>query len=200
MQYDPEERHWRERGFHRPELVLTRLTKVGIPKRYLEADLEQFPAMNESFEQEASYYIHGPVGRGKTHLLCAMVKERALSRWDKRGCLFITADDLFENIKSGFKGQNEAAVDSAVTYYKEMPILAIDDLGMERITDWTLGTIAGILNHRYNEMLITYIASNLDLEHLANNLSERIAHRLQHMCQVIKAEGQDRRLTRKETK
>jgi len=179
---------------------------VRIPKRYITADLlNDFPHLD--FGQECSYYFSGGPGTGKTHAICAMVRERALSRFDRRECLFITVDDMLSELRSRYdksgrvvisdgEQEEEARADAYTTRLKEIDVLALDDLGAERSTEWALGELYSIINHRYNELKITYISSNLDLGLLSGGFHQRIASRIAQMCEIINLTGVDRRLRR----
>jgi len=195
---------WRQRRepTEQDRIILQR--NARIPKRYLWADLlTDSPEIG--FEQESSYYLYGPSGVGKTHILCAMVRERALSRFDRRDCLFVSVDDLLSELKSRYNNtgrmlisqeeySEESRADAYTTQLKEAEILALDDLGAERATEWAIGELYSIINHRYNEMKITYISSNLDLQQLSDMGYQRIASRIGHMCEVISVSGKNRRI------
>jgi DNA replication protein DnaC/primosomal protein DnaI len=180
-----------------------RLADIGIPKRYIGADmLRDLPDL--SFTEGSSYYLHGPSGSGKTHALCAMVRERALSRFDRRECLFTTVDEMLSEIRAGYdrppkrttySEDEESQVDCYVTRLKEVEVLALDDLGAERSTEWALGELYSVVNHRYNELKLTYISSNLDLGELSTSFHQRIASRIAGMCEVVHLIGKDRRMS-----
>lgn len=196
------EKDFRERSKIAPVMEESLLALAGIPKRYRSADLADYPEFSLAFKQETSYYIQGPVGSGKTHMLAAMAKERVLSRWGQRKVLFTTAYKMLDNIKAGFQkpdlrsldDEEESRIDSWVTRYEEVPILAIDDFGMDQVTDWRLGTMFSIINHRYNEMMVTYLSSNMSLAVLAEKFDERIASRIYQMCNIIELKKKDWRV------
>jgi DNA replication protein DnaC len=194
---------WRTRvNFGSPELTFSTCNRIlknqGIPKRYLDADLAiDFPKFSETFAPDKSYYLYGKTGCGKTRMLCAMLKERSLARRNGiKTCLFISVSDMLRQIKSAFDAdpdEAESNVDSLVTQMQEVDILALDDIGAEKITDWTLGEIYAVINHRYNEMLVTYIASNYTIKELGTELSDRIASRIIGMGDIIFVGKKDKR-------
>lgn len=169
-----------------------------MPKRYLNAVLDRdFPEQAKTFSLESSYYIHGPIGTGKTHLLCSMLREHI----GNCSCRYIDVGTMLELIKGSYNSprivmdedEEESKQDNALSYFQDIPVLALDDLGSERLTDWSLSTIKSLLNHRYNEMLITLITSNLSLDELSKELDVRVSSRLAQMCKIIQLTGQDRR-------
>ena len=199
---------WREPYSNSPKMQETLMLQARIPKRYQGADLVlDFPSTAESFDPEGSYFIHGPVGSGKTHLLCAMVKAIIFSRWYRREVVFVTARNMLASIQRGFSKKpglnpwhsdidedyDEAMADCLETHYAEAELLALDDLGTEHVTDWAEGTLREILNHRYNELLPTYITSTHSLETLAEKSSQQLASRIEGEYHIIKVTGTDRR-------
>lgn len=172
------------------------LERIGIQARYRDKDLTiHFADLPFTFEPDDSYFITGPVGSGKTSLMAAMIRERALSLWDERECIFTSAEELLDQIRESY----ETKRDSELTYtvmmerYKKIEILAIDDLGTDRPTEWAVGKLYQIINHRYGDMLPTYFTSNLGYEDITPNLSDRLVSRIRHMCQLVVLDGSDRR-------
>lgn len=163
------------------DLVHKVLKTRGIPKRYWEAAFDDRDSKDLSLDR----YFYGPVGSGKTWQLCSFVRAHST----KESCLFITIDDLLENIKSGFSytftnEEGEQVSNLFISKYKEVDVLAIDDLGSGLVTDWTKNIVYQVINHRYNNMLRTYISSNFSLDQLSQVFDERVSSRLAQMCQV----------------
>ena len=183
------------------------LRSTGIPERYIEVDLDKdFPKTAKSFTEAGpgeSYYICGPeLGNGKTHLLCAMLKDRKLGRLTAdKDCLFYPTEKLLQALredlnkpKQKFEYEDDVPDKTLIARLEECAVLAIDDLGSERITDWTRVTLYMIINSRYNAMLPLYVTSNYNLKELADNFDPRIASRLKQMCTTIKLIGKDKRV------
>lgn len=78
--------------------------------------------------------------------------------------------------------------------YLDTPLLVLDDLGAEKTTPWALQSLYVILNKRGSELRQTIITSNLSLDEMSNELSDRIASRIKGMCKVVVMKGKDRRL------
>ena len=74
-------------------------------------------------------------------------------------------------------------------------LLFIDDIGAEKMTEWVAETFYLILNYRYNEMLPTIFTSNLSPSELAERIGDRIVSRIIGSSDVIKLDGEDRRLS-----
>jgi DNA replication protein DnaC len=102
--------------------------------------------------------------------------------------------ELLLKLRGTFKNSSESDESEIIKTYSEAKILYLDDLGVEKVSDWALQTIYLIIDRRYSEMLRTIISSNLSLDQLADRLDDRIASRIAGMCEVIKMTGKDRRL------
>jgi len=176
------------------------MSERGVPRRYLDSKLTDFPDLHHEYGDlmEKSFFVHGPVGSGKTHLLCALLRETSYGTSSR----FLTSEELLYLIKDGYsqppvprwqRDEDESRSDNIISYLCDLDILALDDFGMERITEWSMSMISYIINSRYNEMRRTYISSNMDLNGLAECFNQRVASRIYQMCEVICLVGDDKR-------
>lgn len=111
------------------------------------------------FNEDVSmgYYLHGTTGTGKSLLvkrLAAMVLNKGCS------VLFITSADLIANIK---KRMNEPETRDLKKYAECVDLLIVDDLGVERGTEWEIGELFEIFNHRWTMSKPIVFTSNLSL-------------------------------------
>lgn len=110
--------------------------------------------------------LEGSNHTGKTHLITAATNE--LSR---RGAYVRMA--LISTIYSTIK---EAYDRGAPEYlYKEIytkpDVLVIDDLGKERVTDWTVSTLFDLIDARYRNGKVTAITTNYNRKSLVEKLT-----------------------------
>lgn len=137
-------------------------------------------------------FLSGGVGTGKTHLISGIIDY--IARMKKRDwhykIIYITSVDLLSEIRMGFKN-NEAQ--ELVGNFEEADLLIIDDIGIEKITDWVNEIFYKIIDHRYNEMKPTIFISNLSDDELLAKLGERIVSRIYEMCRGLKLYGKDYR-------
>ena len=79
-------------------------------------------------------------------------------------------------------------------------LLALDDLGAERATDWALETLTRLIDTRTMRGLPTVITSNYRLGELRDLwggvTGQRIASRIAGACDIAHLGGEDRRLER----
>ncbi len=182
------------------------LSAAGVPPRLLHCSRETWEGEWLFGEQLDIALLHGPVGSGKSHLAVALCleairsgmqpgvrKEHSYSpnsggkTWWVGGALFRDIQDSMEALKPG----HDDAEDT-LDILKSCRFLAFDDLGAERLTDWTLDRVSLIMRHRYNHMLPTVVTTNLSPSEL-NNTDPRLASRL---CSglIHKCTGRDRRI------
>jgi DNA replication protein DnaC len=190
------------------------MTYQGIPKRYLNASLNDFPeGYRKQFRTDKGLFLEGPRGVGKTHAEAALMKSKILQAgliegWIdgavKEPCwmkplyqdypLYISASEFLLKIRATFKNNSEMTENEAIEKYSNAKILYLDDIGAEKPTDWAIATLYLLIDRRYSEMRQTVISSNLSLDELADRFDDRISSRVAGMCSVIKMEGKDRRL------
>ncbi|HFZ4169726.1 TPA: ATP-binding protein, partial [Streptococcus pneumoniae] len=91
-------------------------------------------------------------GTGKSHLAFAMVK--VLSEYTKEIAIFINVTDLLMKIKADFS-QEEFLVNKIAS----AKFLVLDDLGMEKDSEWSFTILYNILNKRSNTIITTNLIS-----------------------------------------
>lgn len=182
----------------------------GVPRRYMDANITEFSKDQLPYSYtdllEKSFFVYGPVGCGKTHLLCALLRETSYGTSSR----FLTSEELLSTIKDSYgkpftprwmQEEEDARNDNIVTTLCDVDVLAIDDLGLERITDWSMSMMRLIINSRYNDMRRTYISSNMSLDTMAECFDQRIASRIYQMCEVIHMSAkEDKRTSRRKRK
>lgn len=113
----------------------------------------------------------GEAGRGKSHLAYGMVK--ALSDTTKKTATLVNVLDLLAEIKSDFSQEQ-----FWMRTLSDVDYLVLDDLGAERISDWSKGIIYSILNKRTS----TIITTNLSSGDLVSAYGKRIMSRILKGC------------------
>jgi DNA replication protein DnaC len=164
----------------------------------------------------------GPVGVGKTHLSVGILK--ALIREKRIHCLFCDYRELLKSIQNSYNASVQATEMEILRPVFEAEVLALDELGAVRSTEWVFDTVNYILNSRYNNNLTTIITTNFPdkpeqataledsprsysaadraarRETLGDRIGERMRSRLHEMCKRVELEGQDYREHSKQAK
>jgi DNA replication protein DnaC len=151
--------------------------KVGIPAAVAKASFEGFKvwspdhssakAVCEDFARKfrgdaptRGFLLYGRPGGGKTHLLAATLRWLALERGV--ACRYVEFMLLLSDIKAGFdSGRNQMEV---LRPLLSVPVLAIDELGKERGTEWERSMLDELISRRFNSGLSTLFATNYFLE------------------------------------
>nr|DAL36780.1 MAG TPA_asm: Replicative helicase [Caudoviricetes sp.] len=97
--------------------------------------------------------FQGAPGTGKSHLAYAIVK--ALSEKTKEIAIFINVTDLLMKIKADFRQEEHLVNKIASAKY-----LVLDDLGMEKESEWSSSILYNILNKRANTIITTNLTSH----------------------------------------
>jgi|WetSurMetagenome_2_1015567.scaffolds.fasta_scaffold82852_2 DNA replication protein DnaC len=169
------------------------LARVGVPKRYLGCSLKNYRG---KVPEVSPAFITGPPGVGKTHLAAAYLREVILTQ-GVENCRFPRTVDLLKAIRDSFGDHSGATEKHLLEFYgAKVPFLVLDDLGAEKVSDFTLQTLYDLLDRRYGECLETLITSNLTLGQLAEHYDshgDRLASRIAGMGTTLAIKGKDRR-------
>jgi DNA replication protein DnaC len=149
-------------------------------------------------ESESSLLIFGPVGSGKSGLAWSIVVEQINRRqgWDDH--LFVNVRQLLTRMRRSFgTGDAYDPTDELI----EAQTLVLDDLGAERVTDWTREVLATIVEGRYLQDQGTIVTSNFAPSQLARRfddpiIGKRIVSRLTQDATQIKLDRADLRARR----
>ena len=148
--------------------------------------------------------LTGEPGTGKTHLAVAAL--RILISRGFEGT-FHDYQTLLERIRAGYDRNAGASAREAYQFAMDAPLLLLDDLGAQRMTEWVEDTVASIITHRCNNNLPLIATTNLPDEEagdamvtrdpdspakayvrvsLAQRIGDRARSRLFEMCKVVR--------------
>jgi DNA replication protein DnaC/primosomal protein DnaI len=145
-------------------------------------------------------YLYGPVGSGKTGLAWACVLEFAAKNIYEDPVQFCNVRQVLTRVRRSF-GTDKP--DDPTDELIAAPLLVLDDLGSEKVTDWTREWLASIVEGRYVEERRTIVTSNYAPSALAKRLGhddpvfgQRILSRLTENCIKVKLDRLDLRARR----
>lgn len=182
-------------------------------------DHEKFQALTElsrwkeAFKAEGNgrgLVLYGAVGRGKTHLLVSLL--RILIFDQGVTARFMEFSRLLGILKEAYdKGQSDRSVMNELV---SVPLLAIDELGKGRLSDWELTVVDELVSRRYNAMAPTLGTTNYPpavatgegppnlaqgarmTQSLGDRVGDRVFSRLSEMCDFVEVGGLDFRTMR----
>ena len=176
---------------HMRSVRASRLRKAGLFGEYAQADTPEGRAACERARDGRGTFLFGPCGTGKT--LSAACAVRMFAEEGKRAKL-VTAKQLLDSIREGFDGGDKGALQRAERY----DLLALDDLGVERSTEWALETLTRLIDTRTTRQRPTIVTSNYRLGELRDRWGgisgQRIASRIAGACERVEMGGEDWRL------
>lgn len=121
--------------------------------------------------------LHGGSGLGKTYLLHCIAHHAAQRGVDT---LLVTAYDLLMALKNAYFSRDGFSRDGMdANEYFDVPLLIIDDLGMEPLMEnITVEQIYHLINARLSKGLFTAISTNLSRLEIQKRYTERVSSRL----------------------
>lgn len=117
-------------------------------------------------------YFFGPYGPGKTTLLKTAVAESIRA---ERPAVFVMWADLLNHLRQGFANDD---YDARIQAWRSVPVLAVDEMGRAKESDWVADARNLIFNPRYESALagqtVTLFASNTATSELDGWLGDRM--------------------------
>ena len=198
---DAEREHWRRQAVAANASYLR-----AIPGRYADAacdhptvaawvaelvataEARPNPWVEPVIRSGPSLLLAGVVGVGKTHQACGALRALLTSGVRCRGVL-VTAADLYAEMRP------RHGVDSEAVFweYADAGVLALDDLGAAKGSEWTEEINYRLINHRYQRNLPTLVTTNRKPSELRDVFGARVMSRLAEMSRTVVLTGGDRR-------
>lgn len=136
-------------------------------------------------------YLWWNVGAWKTHAATAICNE-LIERYFVK-VMFVNIGEIASRVKNTFDNKSNKEDSQLFEEIKNVELLVIDDIGVEKQSDWLAEQMFLIINHRYEKRMPVIITSNQSLEDLSKMHRPQICSRMQEMCKIIQFKWDDRR-------
>jgi len=154
-------------------------------KRIAAMYVQEFDNMNGL--GKGLYLYSEEKGSGKSRLAMSILN--ALIFKYKIDGLYITTKSLLDEIKASFENNTTAKV---TEIFKNVPVLVLDDLGIETVSEWSESIYTQILDERMAYKRPTIITSNLNIYELNNLYKQgRVASRVKKMTMFVPMPEED---------
>jgi DNA replication protein DnaC len=162
---------------------------LGIGKRFIKASFENYrgPAAKKIAEFVALkpvpwIYMYGVAGCGKTHLTAAIVRalfeSGRIGPDTKRNLKYANVPELLFEIKHTYSERFCEDEMQKIKRFQDADVLILDDIGTERVNDWSVEIIYRIINYRWRECACTIVTSNFSPTELEKMHGAPIVSRL----------------------
>ena len=133
-------------------------------------------------------WLVGAPGAGKTSTATAMLDDWVGDGWEPGA--IVTESDYLSALKAEFDGHGERG--AARAFYASVPLLALDDVGAAKPTDWGVSEIFALVDDRVARGLPIVVTSNFAPSALTERLSigeptraAAMVSRLTGSCRVV---------------
>lgn len=156
----------------------------GIYHPSLKTHIKDLVALLHAPQPAGFWYFHGPNGVGKSYILIAAVNQAIRTQ---RSALYMTSIQLLDLLRAAVTKQNAGPAEHRLLrQIASTTVLAIDELGRERKTDYALEKLFQILNQRYEDAYnfdaahpakLTFLAGNFKPSEMEPYLQSRLQGR-----------------------
>lgn len=196
---------------------------MRVPKRFngklvsnYNGNTDKVETAMKSLKENRSVYIHGNCGTGKTHLAVGLMMEYlrignipltetygdfkilGAESWMQHAVkylpYFLPSVELFYELKASFDRKDTSELE-IIDKYSQCPLLVIDDVGAEKVSDWSRQIFYMLIDRRYRDMKQTIITTNKTPDEIATLIDDRITSRIFEMGEVIEIKGNDKRIS-----
>lgn len=168
------------------------MDQAAIPARFAGRSLDNFKAATpqqlsalsiareyaENFERHSEkgdmLVFMGSPGTGKSHLATSILQ----ALMPKRCGLYVTCMGMIRAIRATWRKDSEKSEAEVLSMLESVPLLVIDEIGVQYDTDGEKTLIFEVLDRRYRQLMPTILLTNQSKSGLKDFLGERAFDRL----------------------
>lgn len=168
------------------------LGEAAVPARFIGRSLDNFMAdtpqkaealrvardFADNFEQHAkrggSLIFSGLPGTGKSHLAIAVLQ----ALMPERIGLYATCMGVIRNVRGSWRKDSERSETEILQVYGSVPLLVLDEIGVQYGTDGEQTILFDVLDRRYRDMKPSILLTNQDKKGFKEFIGERTFDRL----------------------
>ena len=169
------------------------LEVMKVPKslcRLRKIESAQSDEAMQALRAGRNVFLSGIPGSGKSHIAVTLMQEWLVGRIALEDGVvvcregyprFVVVAELLLEIQSAWSRSENVRGESTkkmLDRYTAVPMLVLDDLGAEQVSDWSRGIMVLLVDRCLREGKQIVVTSNLSLQRIANEIDARIASRL----------------------
>ena len=136
--------------------------------------------LDENLDSGRGMWFFGSSGTGKT-TLAMLISRTALE--SGRSVAIYSLPKLLSRIRQTYDAEiGEQSYSQFFERLASVDLLHLDDLGVEKQTEWVLEQLYALINERYERQRSLIVTSNLEDDELEKQLGTRVVSRLVEIC------------------
>lgn len=175
------------------------MEEAAIPRRFVSRTFDNFLAdtdgkkhalamaqayvvnFEQHLEQGSGLVFSGMPGTGKSHLAAAILKG-IMPKYVGR---YTTAMGVIRAIRATWRRDSERSESEVLYRIASLPLLVIDELGVQYGTEGEQTVLFDVLDRRYRDMAPTILLTNQDTKGLREFIGDRSFDRLREICRWV---------------
>lgn len=187
--------------------VESMLVQAAIPPRFIGKTFDNYRVENdgqgramkvcreyaENFPQHlrrgGSLILSGQPGTGKSHLAGAILQEIL----PRHVGVYVTLMDLIRTLRDTWRRDSEVTETQMLARLQAVPLLVIDEIGVQYGTDGERAILFDVLDRRYRELMPSILMTNLGKDEFRTAIGDRVFDRLTEVARWVSFDWQSYR-------